>query len=178
MTRSTGIAVVIILVVLIAGAIGGITLFRRGTNQATDTQKPTGTTGQSQEAGVSTGGTGNTDQSASKPQPGNTDADGGESSADRTPEIVQVSYTDEGFAPSTSGPIYIGDTVQFVNKSSEKMWVASDDHPEHTDYPGFDQGRGVDTNGSYRFTFEKAGSWGYHNHLNTSHTGTIQVLTQ
>ncbi len=101
-------------------------------------------------------------------------------------EVVTVRYTANGFE-SPSVTISKGDTVKFVNESGQGMWVASDVHPTHTNYAGttlsehcqngadnnaFDQ---CDTGDTYSFAFEKTGEWGYHNHVNASHTGTITV---
>lgn len=68
-----------------------------------------------------------------------------------------VTYTDNGFVPN---PVTIkkGETVKWDNESSEQMWVASDPHPIHTDYPGFDELTSIRKGGSYLFTFDKAGS--------------------
>lgn len=97
---------------------------------------------------------------------------------------VEVDLTDQGFSPSTI-TIKSGQTVHFVNKqslqsspgaaglkSSGQMWVASNPHPTHTDYPGFDQLQSADT---YDFTFIRTGTFGYHNHLNPAIGGTINV---
>lgn len=86
-----------------------------------------------------------------------------------------VEKTDTGFSPATV-TIKKGTTVKFINKTSAKMSVASDPHPTHTNYPEFDQYKS-DAKGKteYDFTFEKVGTWGYHNHINPSETGTIIV---
>ena len=55
------------------------------------------------------------------------------------------------------------------------MWVASAPHPTHTNYPGFDAKQGVASGEKYSFTFDKAGSWNYHDHLIPSNFGTIVV---
>ncbi len=101
------------------------------------------------------------------------------------PSTVEVNYTDQGFIPAKIS-VKIGDTVHFINKSSEAMWVGSDEHPTHTEYSGttlrehcpdtagtaFDQcGKGND----YSFTFTKAGSWNYHNHSHASMAGATIV---
>ncbi len=95
--------------------------------------------------------------------------------AGATVESVEVDYTSSGFSPATV-TIKKGGTVRFVNKSGSSMDVASNPHPIHTDYPGFDQGKS-DARGKdeYDFTFEKVGTWGYHNHLNPSDGGTVVV---
>ena len=63
----------------------------------------------------------------------------------------------------------------FKNKSTTDFWPASDPHPTHTGYPGFDSGKAVAANGKFNFQFNKAGTWGYHDHLNPGIKGTIIV---
>jgi plastocyanin len=66
------------------------------------------------------------------------------------------------------------------------MWVASAVHPTHAVYSGtnldthcpdieqnaFDQ---CEDDEEYSFTFDKAGDWRYHDHLNEGYFGTITV---
>lgn len=85
-----------------------------------------------------------------------------------------VTYRESGFSPATLR-VKVGTTVVFKNEESEPMWVASNPHPIHTDYPGFDAKRGYAQGESYSFTFTKPGSWKYHNHLGPSEGGTIIV---
>lgn len=110
--------------------------------------------------------------------------------ATTTPETLTITYTDEGFSP-TSVTINVGDTVRFVNRSSGDFWVASDEHPTHTNYDGtatrdhcadgvktndsFDQCVRSAPSTSWSYTFEKAGSFDYHNHARAAHGGTIIV---
>jgi len=68
-----------------------------------------------------------------------------------------------------------GDTVTFVNKSSIGMWVASGPHPTHTNYPAFDEKATVSNGGSWSFTFDLVGSWGYHNHKNSAAFGKVII---
>lgn len=98
-----------------------------------------------------------------------------------------VRYTEEGFVPATI-TVPLGTTVMFVNESSREMWVGVDEHPTHTGYDGtsrsehcgegestaFDQCRRGD---SYSFTFTKAGTFDYHDHVNAMFRGTV-VVTQ
>jgi len=85
-----------------------------------------------------------------------------------------VKFTDNGFEPSTL-TINSGDTVKFENESGDDFWPASNVHPTHLLYPGFDAKKPVLPGDSYSFTFEKKGTWGYHNHLTPDVTGTIVV---
>jgi len=88
---------------------------------------------------------------------------------------ITVRYTSTGFSPATF-TVNKGETVRFINETTGRMSVASDPHPTHTIYPEFDQyktsARGQST---FDFTFEKIGTWGYHNHAQASHTGTVIV---
>lgn len=110
-----------------------------------------------------------------------------ETTVGNTVPNVTVAYTDQGFSPN-SVSISLGTIVTFVNQSSKGMWVASSKHPDHTVYSGtslsqhcpdasntaFDQ---CSTNTSYSFTFNKVGTWKYHNHVNASDFGTIIVTS-
>ena|SRR5260221_10367986 len=85
-----------------------------------------------------------------------------------------VNYTENGFQPH-SITIKVGQSVTWTNKDSDELWVASDPHPTHTDYPGFDELKSIPTGDTYSFTFTKVGNWGYHNHLNPSQMGVVVV---
>lgn len=100
-------------------------------------------------------------------------------------DIKTVIYTENGFDPETI-TITQGETVRFVNESDNQMWVASDEHPTHTQYAGttlsehckantntgFDQCGDGDT---FTFTFDKSGTWNYHNHLFSTDQGSVIV---
>lgn len=102
----------------------------------------------------------------------------------------EVTYTDEGFSPS-SLQVKKGTTVTFKNNASQSMWVASAMHPTHSVYGGttlsehcgdknlalaaFDACEGVTSGNSWTFKFNKVGTWKYHNHLNPSQFGSIVV---
>lgn len=85
-----------------------------------------------------------------------------------------IIYSDSGFLPATL-EVDAGTKVVFKNEGTGPMWVASDPHPVHSSLAGFDALKGFSTGQSYSFTFQKAGTWGYHNHLRPSHTGKIIV---
>lgn len=91
-----------------------------------------------------------------------------------------VSYTNSGFEPST-GKIKKGEAVRFTNNSSENLWIAASGEKL---YPGVANGCGssaLDTCKAlkpgefWEFTFDAAGTWGYHNNSNTEKAGTIRV---
>ena len=90
-----------------------------------------------------------------------------------------VTYTQAGFEPNEL-TIQKGDTVTFVSNSDAPLWVASDPHPEHTNYPEFDVARSKGgqmprVGENFSFTFNRLGTWAYHNHTASSDTGNIGV---
>lgn len=93
-------------------------------------------------------------------------------------ETVTVTYSDNGFSPQEL-TVTKGSTVNFVNKSSMPLWVASDPHPEHTDYPEFDTMRTRDSypdmGEDFSFTFSKTGTWKYHSHTASGDATTTTV---
>ena len=93
-----------------------------------------------------------------------------------------VNMTSAGFEPSTL-TINKGDTVAFVNVDTAPHHPASAVHPTHAVYPEpggcvgskFDACGNVEPGQNFTFTFDYAGSWKYHDHLNLAHYGTIVV---
>lgn len=97
-----------------------------------------------------------------------------------------VTYDGSTFSPATV-TIAKGSTITWTDTSGT-MWVASNPHPIHSGYDGTtrDQHCAAGYSGSapfdecsagstFSFTFNKTGSWGYHDHLNHGATGTIVV---
>ncbi len=103
-------------------------------------------------------------------------------------ETYTIEVTKDGFKPSTL-TIDMGDTVKFINTDTIPHWPASANHPTHTVYPGsdikkcgtdeqgliFDACKGLSQNETFSFTFNNAGTWGYHDHLNAKLFGKIIV---
>ncbi|MDO8648318.1 MAG: S-layer homology domain-containing protein [Candidatus Peregrinibacteria bacterium] len=87
---------------------------------------------------------------------------------------LSVTYTADGFTPSVLH-IKKGDTVSFQNDTTSEMWVASNPHPTHTDFSAFDAEKAYGQAETYIYTFNQIGTFRYHNHLNSSHEGTIVV---
>ncbi|MBI4363433.1 MAG: cupredoxin domain-containing protein [Candidatus Doudnabacteria bacterium] len=85
-----------------------------------------------------------------------------------------VMMTTSGFEPAEL-KIKNGTTVTFLNQDSKPRWPASAPHPTHTDYPEFDPKQALTSGQSWSFTFEEAGEWRYHDHLNPTVKGTITV---
>lgn len=87
---------------------------------------------------------------------------------------INVSFTIDGFSPANV-EISKGTTIIFTNDSTKPMWVASDNHPHHDILPELDQKGVAMPTETYEFTFDKLGSWPYHNHLIPTQKGTITV---
>jgi len=101
---------------------------------------------------------------------GDGDGDGGSSSGGGN----VVKMQSDSFEPATL-TIKSGDTVEFTNESGEDKWPASNVHPTHEEYPGFDAEKTILDGESYEFSFDRAGRWGFHDHLNPDIQGTIVV---
>jgi plastocyanin len=84
-----------------------------------------------------------------------------------------VTITENGFSPSML-TIKTGESVTWQNKSGVRATVNSDPHPTHTDYEPLNLGEFSDGE-SLNLTFDTPGTYSYHNHLNSSQTGTIAV---
>jgi len=94
-----------------------------------------------------------------------------------------VSITDEGFNPDVI-EISRNTKVTWTNNGGHDHWPASNFHPTHTEYPSdtagcigsaLDACRGLKTGETYSFVFDKAGSWGMHDHLFPGLIMTVRV---
>lgn len=112
----------------------------------------------------------NTQTTNTAPLNGNTNA--------AAPDTASVSASSTtGFAPN-SVTISVGGTVTWTNTGSDMVYVAPDQHPDHTDYLGVweDDGTGEISSGeTYVVQFFTAGTYQYHDHENDSSTGTVTV---
>lgn len=129
--------------------------------------------------------------STATPSPTTPSTDSGQATPSPTPSgapmTAAITYTVEGFSPS-GVTIKKGGTVTWTNSSGGQMWVASAQHPSHTVYAGtsreehcpdasgmaFDQCESG--TGDYSFTFQKVGTWNYHNHLSAQKFGKVIVV--
>lgn len=112
-----------------------------------------------------------------------------ENEEDGGPAFKVITLTENGFFPA-SVSVARGETVRFINDSSRGMWVGVNAHPTHTEYDGtstrehcvsgtrgtsFDQCASVAKGEFWDYAFEKSGTFGFHNHVGASNTGTIVV---
>ena len=106
--------------------------------------------------------------------------------APSAPMDATIPYNGDSFSPKEV-LIRKGGTVTWVTASGGQMWVASAQHPSHTVYSGTSrQEHCPDTSGTafdqcaggnnYTFTFDKVGTWNYHDHLNATAFGSVTVV--
>lgn len=88
-----------------------------------------------------------------------------------------ITYTKLGFEPDQI-ILPQGSLVEFRNQSDVPVWPASNIHPAHTEYPGFDPLKTIAPGESWSFRFNQAGEWHYHNHIGSNYspdTGSVIV---
>jgi len=88
---------------------------------------------------------------------------------------VSIVLTEEGFSPKTIR-IRKGTTITLTTNVGRFFWPASDLHPSHGIYPAFDPKKPIPAAESWSFTFDRVGSWDFHDHLSPYYTGTITVI--
>ncbi len=91
------------------------------------------------------------------------------------PRNITVVLGENGFVPSELA-LEIGDSITFTTTRNKNFWPASDPHPVHNYLPGFDPGRAIEPQSSFTETFTSLGTWRYHDHLDPSIRGTVNVL--
>ncbi len=75
-----------------------------------------------------------------------------------------VDITDAGFTPQTL-QVAKGTKVIWVNKDASPHQVASDPYPDRTALPGLFAQQPLAAQQTYDFTFDKAGTFTYHDYL-------------
>ena len=84
-----------------------------------------------------------------------------------------ITYDGNSYEPSTT-TVKSGETIKIVNQSGSRMEFASDPHPRHTINPQLNTGD-IDPGVSKTITVTTTGTWGFHNHYNSSQRGTVIV---
>lgn len=88
-------------------------------------------------------------------------------------ESVTISFTDQGFSPR-SITVKQGTTVVIKNDSSRDVQFSSDDHPAHRDNPEMNLSPLAPGESSSYFA-NTVGTWGFHDHIDESQTGSVTV---
>ncbi len=87
---------------------------------------------------------------------------------------VDITFDGSSYFPDDV-TIQEGDTVRWTNTSSTYTQISSDPHPIHTNYPALNVGL-LASGDSITLIFPTSGTYGYHDHLLPSATGTINVV--
>lgn len=87
--------------------------------------------------------------------------------------LTTIILTDNGFSPS-SYTSKSGNSVTIQNNSSSTLGFYSDNHPTHTKNTELNVGN-IEPGESKTVVLTNIGTWGFHNHLNSSETGSITV---
>ena len=89
-------------------------------------------------------------------------------------KVAHVEIGRDGFLP-VSLTIKKGMIVEWENEDDIERILASNPHPAHTDLKELESPRLMEHQ-SYQFTFDKVGTFSYHDHLNPTINGTITVV--
>jgi plastocyanin len=149
----SGVIVAVIAVLLVAG--GAFALTRKSSNKTSPSPTTTTTTQPTQNSNDST------QTPATQQQTANPD------------NSTTITYGNDSFGPTTL-TVKSGTTITIKNNSSRILQFDSNPHPEHTDNPELNVGT-ISPGQSKTLTVTKTGTFGYHNHLNPSDTGTLEV---
>lgn len=83
------------------------------------------------------------------------------STSKTTSGTAKVDISASGFTPANL-QVSVGTTVTWTNTDTAPHRVASDPYPSNDGLSGFDSIEAFQTNGTYTYKFEKAGTFGYH----------------
>lgn len=103
-------------------------------------------------------------------------AEGSDTTATDTPasaEAATLVFTDNGFEPS-SITVRKGTVITIKNDSSNSVQFSSDDHPSHRDNPEMNAAT-ISAGASTTYTANTVGTFGFHDHIDSSKTGTVTV---
>ena len=117
--------------------------------------------------------TGNQVTKANQESDDSTSIETGQASSNQNAQKVTISFTDEGFSPS-SLTVKKGTVITVVNQSSKSVQFSSDDHPTHTHNDEMNM-KTLAPGTSGTFTANTVGTHGFHDHIDDSKVGTLTV---
>jgi hypothetical protein len=147
---------IVITVVVALAVIGAGALFIAGNNE--NKQTPTPTTSSQ------------TTTSSSVPAEESAAMQPTDSAAE---PAATITITDDGYSPKIV-TVKRGAVVKVVNTSSQKSMFSSDPHPSHTKNNELNQST-IPPGGSQTFKVTLAGTFGFHDHLQSRYEGTLIV---
>lgn len=89
-------------------------------------------------------------------------------------ETVSIVLSESGFIPEHVR-VRVGTRVVFTTDRGARFWPASNPHPAHSIYPGFDPKEPIEPDASWTFTPTSPGEWGFHDHLRSYYAGVLYV---
>lgn len=140
----------IIAIVIAVLAIAGLTVFALSNQR--ETPQTADTTSRSEAAEQTT----TTDEAAPTPS-----------------ERMSITYTDNGFEPADI-TVKKGTVITVKNESSNDVQFSSADHPTHRENAEMNL-KTLSPGESDSYTASRPGTWGYHDHIDESMTGTVTV---
>lgn len=97
------------------------------------------------------------------------------SKASAVQSTAVVDITHNGFVPATI-QVAPGQTVEWLNEDNAAHQPATDPYPLENGLAGFRDDTALQSGDTYSFTFKKAGTYTYHDHLNPfTFDGTVVV---
>jgi plastocyanin len=94
---------------------------------------------------------------------------------DEADDTAMVMITNAGFSPETI-KIKKGQTIEWMNQDATPHQVASDPYPDHSVLPHLFSEQPLAQNESFNYTFEKSGTFTYHDNLKpVDFKGTVVV---
>ncbi len=90
-----------------------------------------------------------------------------------TQNMAHITITKDGFVPANL-VVKKGTKIEWVNTDSAIHQIQANPHPTGTSLPGLSSAI-LNTNQSYQYTANTSGSFGYHDHINPTVNGTLEV---
>ncbi len=95
------------------------------------------------------------------------------SDGDVANSAVTIVVKENGFSPADI-KVKVGDIIAVRNDSSDSVQFSSDPHPVHSDNQELNQ-RTIKPGATQTFKVTVKGTFGFHDHLNSSLSGTVEV---
>lgn len=86
---------------------------------------------------------------------------------------MAITYTNAGFEPHDI-TVKKGTVITVTNSSSHSVQFSSNDHPAHTENTEMNMAT-LAPGESDSYTASRTGTWGFHDHIDESKTGTVTV---
>lgn len=95
--------------------------------------------------------------------------------SDNVAQVAYVSITDQGFVPSEI-TITRGTSVVWRNETTDPHQIASNPYPERNDLPSLNSSSQLEPSAEYSYTFDKTGTFGYHDYLRPAMSAQVTVV--